>query len=257
MAAALAASDQSRCSARPRRQAVVSASAQRKVDAFFDTQAPVLVVDELVNKHSEVDVRYLLLQLLRRGQHVQVARFQGTEPLQRKKILGLLRKCLRKGHIWALNVGEINLKRSRLAAFKRVLKESSVTHMFYECKNCHDEDKAEMRAAIRDNRVKHGRWDKTAEGQAEIVAQCRKCWFNPGNHKVTWAQHVAKVNADEQAQQRGVVVAGGARVHHGVVEQHAAAAAAGGGRIRIRLRLDESGGYHTVVVATAVAVRQH
>ena len=145
------------------------------------TPAPtnVLHLDGLVNKLEAGELAYLFDQISARGTAVQVAYVQGAVAFEGEAFEHLLR-FVRQGDVWAMNLGEVFFNRDKLEQLEQALKESSVTHLFYEDVG---EWKESFRNIIRDNRKKHQRWVFSADrAQNAVITMVNKCWFNPINH---------------------------------------------------------------------------
>ena len=87
--------------------------------------------------------------------------------------------------LWAVNLGELKLSEPQLDALCAALSHArcGVTHMFYECTNLPEGRKDALRAIVRANRAKHGRWKLGPdEDQNAVVKSCVKCWFNATSH---------------------------------------------------------------------------
>eukprot|EP01052_Picozoa_sp_SAG31_P022532 SAG31_NODE_1795_length_7248_cov_682.054833_5_plen_1228_part_00 len=95
-----------------------------------------------------------------------------------------LGRVLKRGHIWALNVGEnFKISSQGWTRFLADLKYTHVTHMYASEPNfggiTHDVKK-KMRDVIRENRKKDGRhrsWD-----HVDVINQIGQMWWNPRNH---------------------------------------------------------------------------
>lgn len=145
------------------------------------TPAPtnVLHLDGLVNKLDAGELAYLFDQISAHGTAVQVAYVQGAVAFEGEAFEHLLR-FVRQGDVWAMNLGEVFFNRDKLEQLEQALKESSVTHLFYEDVG---EWKESFRNIIRDNRKKHQRWVFSADrAQNAVITMVNKCWFNPINH---------------------------------------------------------------------------
>ena len=118
---------------------------------------------------------------------VDVAYLHGCTGLHDADAFRALVRFLRRGKVWAVNLGELEFEEAQLDELTRALEESNVTHMFYECANLDARRKDAMREAVRTNRSKHRRWSmadmEEEEGRLSILA-CRQMWFNPMDHTV-------------------------------------------------------------------------
>jgi hypothetical protein len=118
---------------------------------------------------------------------VDVAYLHGCTGLHGESAFRALLDFLRKGQVWAVNLGELELGEAQLDELTKALEESSVTHMFYECESLGPGRKDAMREAVRRNRSKHRRWSMADVGDEEgrrSILQCRQMWFNPMSHAV-------------------------------------------------------------------------
>jgi hypothetical protein len=58
---------------------------------------------------------------------------QGAKPLEKKDMFEQLLRMLRRKTIWSINLGELRFSWDQLEQLEEALKDSFVTHMFYEC----------------------------------------------------------------------------------------------------------------------------
>lgn len=163
---------------------LIPASVARRVESWSASPSTaVLHLDDLVKKLDVNQLRYVLNKAIAAEPPVQVAYLQGALPLQGPFFSTLL-DWLKMGHIWAVNLGELNFSRPQMSALFATIKESNVTHMFYEC-TVAGEWKEEFKDAIRANRAKHGRWRLSRDHvQNHVIMQVNKNWFNPTSHLV-------------------------------------------------------------------------
>jgi hypothetical protein len=136
---------------------LIPASVLRRLDAFFASgETQVLHLDHLIKKLDAPQLRLVLERAMRAEPSVQVAFLQGALPLQ-GALFPLLLKWIELGHLWALNLGELNFSAPQMGALERSLSASSVSHLFYECAVA-GEWKDDLKRAIRANRDKHAGW---------------------------------------------------------------------------------------------------
>ena len=119
---------------------------------------------------------------LRAKGNVQVAYIQGSTALNDPRCFQAFKEWVLDGVVWALNIGEIRFKPSQLDCRTQVLKQSNITHMFYECTYMPPGLKTKWRSIIRRNRRKHVQWT-VQHGNPAIISRCKNMWFNPSNHK--------------------------------------------------------------------------
>lgn len=85
--------------------------------------------------------------------------------------------------IWCLNIGEnYNVKTKTWDKFTKGLKKTKVTHMYASEHTITTEMKDEIRATIRNNRMKHDM--HINPNNLHVIVQCTHCWWNPINAKV-------------------------------------------------------------------------
>jgi hypothetical protein len=140
-----------------------------------------------VDKTDRAVVNQLLLEMTK-NQITESAYLHAT-PLADPEIFEVFVNMLQQtnGRLSFLNIGEIRFKRKQLKRLKAALRNSTVTHMFYECAYCGPEDKVELRSIVNANRQKHKRWIYTkagGEGDDAVIKEMEKCWFNPSNHSI-------------------------------------------------------------------------
>jgi hypothetical protein len=162
---------------------IIPASVLRRVDAFFSSgESRVLHLDHMIKKLDANQLRLVLERAMRAQPPVQVAFLQGGVPLQGALFPTLLR-WIEMGHLWALNLGELNFSAAQMGALERTLCASNVSHLFYEC-TVAGEWKENLKEAIRANRNKHAQWrlsrDHTQnhvvlEVRRTRAARCRAC----------------------------------------------------------------------------------
>ena len=104
----------------------------RKVQEFVQLRPAVLHSDELIDKKDAKQVKLLLEELLAHELPVQVVFLQGAVPLQTMPLFKLLCQMLRQLPIWSINLGELRFSAEQSRELEKVLRESIVTHMFYE-----------------------------------------------------------------------------------------------------------------------------
>ena len=97
-----------------------------------------------------------VLESLYAGHAVQVAFLQGSTALTNSACFDALGKWVLDGVVWALNIGEVEFSSSQEVRFLEILKQSNITHMYYEMGR---RNKSEWLQIIRDNRQKHNRWN--------------------------------------------------------------------------------------------------
>ena len=168
----------------PVRDGGVSTSCARNVKTFLELRPAVLHLDELINKKNETQVRYLMQELLRQRAPVQVAFLQGAVPLQTDNLFPRLLQMLTTCPVWSINLGELRFTEDQCEKLAEVLRQSGVTHMFYEC-TVAGQWKDVFRETIRKNRAKHGLWRLGPDAeQNRVVLSAVKSWFNPTSQAV-------------------------------------------------------------------------
>ena len=166
----------------PVRDQHISVSCQRKVKSFLETRPAVLHADEIINKKKEIEVRYLLQELLRHRMPVQVAFLQGAVPLQSDSVFPRLLELLVQCPVWSINLGELRFSEEQCSKLADSLRLSGVTHMFYEC-TVAGQWKDVFRTIIRQNRAKHGLWRLGPDAeQNRVVLAAVKSWYCPTSH---------------------------------------------------------------------------
>ena len=155
---------------------------EHKLESHFNSdQANVVHADELIDKRSRVQVKRLLWYL--NQNLVRVVYLQGATPLMGKELFLELLKLLRNKTVWSINLGELKFSAVQLEALEDALRDSFVTHMFYEC-TAAGLYKDSFRSIIRDNRTRHQMWKLSADPAANHrIRQSVKNWFNPCHHK--------------------------------------------------------------------------
>ena len=168
----------------PVRDGGVPTSCARNVKTVLETRPSVLHADEIINKKDQTQVRYLLLELLRQKVPVQVAFLQGAVPLQTESIFPRLLQLLTTCPLWSINLGELRFSEEQCEKLAEALRQSGVTHMFYEC-TVAGQWKEEFRSIIRANRAKHALWRLGPDvEQNRVVLSAVKSWFAPLSHSV-------------------------------------------------------------------------
>lgn len=150
---------------------------------WLDSRSPVLRLGELIRKEDPGEVRQLLERVLAqcRGT-LQVAFLQGATPLASAELFPLLERLLRETDVFSVNLGEIRLSDEQCGALAAALRDSHVTHMFYECAFA-GEWKGTFKEVIAANRSKHARWQLSDDdAQNAVIYACTKNWFNPTRH---------------------------------------------------------------------------
>ena len=184
---------------------------QSKVHRWLSANEPVLRMGELIDKLDAGAVRALLENMLdRRENSLQVAFLQGATPLQRPELFDLLGRLLREApKLWSLNLGEIELSAEQCEALTDWLRESKVTHMFYECTRAGEGVKKGFMDVIRKNRSKLSLWRFTDDDKAQnaVIFQAEKSWFTSWRHKenqewVRRSKDAKMVEALKAAQER-------------------------------------------------------
>jgi hypothetical protein len=166
----------------PVRDGGVSTSCARSVKTVLEMRPAVLHADEIINKKDQTQVRYLLTELLRQKVPVQVAFLQGAVPLQNEALFPRLLQLLTTCPVWSINLGEIRFSEEQCAKLAEALRQSGVTHMFYEC-TVAGQWKEEFRAIIRANRAKHGLWRLGPDAeQNRVILSAVKSWYVPMSH---------------------------------------------------------------------------
>lgn len=122
-----------------------------------------------------------MMQILARERMVQVAYMQGSTAITDDDCFEDFVNWIKEGVVWGLNIGEIRFSEEQLQRMTEVLKNSNITHMFYECTFMTPKMKRQWRDIIRGNRRKHRRWSLEG-GQPAVVLACKNMWFNPVNH---------------------------------------------------------------------------
>lgn len=173
------------------REQSVPSSCERKVTAFVVSRPAVLHIDEVLNnKKDPFQVRFLLQRLIKRRVPVQVAFLQGALPLQQPDIFPRLLNFLIQCPVWSVNLGELRFSESQCKQLAHTLRESGITHMFYEC-TVAGQWKDTYRSIIRANRSKHGMWRLGPDAeQNKVVLAAVKSWFVPSKHTINkeWLQ---------------------------------------------------------------------
>lgn len=95
--------------------------------------------------------------------------------------------------VWSINLGELRFSEAQCELLAATLRDSWITHMFYEC-TVAGQWKDVFRSIIRVNRAKHGfyRLGPDAE-QNRVVHAAVKSWFGPTSHSCNkqWTQRAA------------------------------------------------------------------
>lgn len=109
--------------------------------------------------------------------HNQVGLVSDPDGLAMRKLV----EVLKRGNIWALNIGETEMSYEAWECFADALEETNVTHMFAELEDQRfREIKTRIRKFIlRPNRCKHDR--HKAIDNREIICQINNMWWNPDN----------------------------------------------------------------------------
>ena len=107
----------------------------------------------------------------------------GCRDKQVKKLV----QVLRRGHIWALNVGEnYNVTVNTWTAFAKDLESTNVTHAYLSEHRISTELKKAIMDAIRRNRLKHT--NHSAIRNIKVIRQVTHMWWNPIRSKKLQAQ---------------------------------------------------------------------
>ena len=93
----------------------VTPSVLRKVLTFLQTRPAVLHADELINKKDQLQVRFLMYQMIKHKMPVQVAFFQGMLPLQHDDLFPRLLDVLTICPVWSVNLGELRFSEEQCA----------------------------------------------------------------------------------------------------------------------------------------------
>lgn len=110
----------------------VPPSTAKKVQEFVQRRPAILHSDELIDKKDARHVEFLLQMIMVHGTSVQVVFLQGAVPLQTPRLFSALCELLRTCPIWSVNLGELRFSAEQLELLAATLRESGVTHMFYE-----------------------------------------------------------------------------------------------------------------------------
>ena len=138
---------------------------------------------QLINKKDPLQVRYLMMNLIRQRMPVQVAFLQGAVPLQNDDLFPRLLDLLTHCPVWSLNVGELRFSEAQCTRLADTLRLSGVTHLFYEC-TVAGPWKEVYRKIIRNNRQKHGFWRFGPDAeQNRVILAAVKSWYVPTSHQ--------------------------------------------------------------------------
>ena len=100
----------------------VTKSVMSKIQVFAHMRPAVLHADELINKKDQLQVRYLMQQLIRLRMPVQVAFLQGVLPLQDDALFPRLHDFLTLCPVWAVNLGELRFSEAQCERLAETLR---------------------------------------------------------------------------------------------------------------------------------------
>ena len=165
----------------PARGVEPSKNTQKLVELILasDSSVEVLRLSERMDKESRsCDILAVLDALLLNDncQALYIHNQPGLVADPNGRGMATLVEVLKRGRIWALNIGETFLSTGAWECFADAVEDTQVTHMFAEL-DMFPELKTRFRDAIRANRAKHDR--HRALDNRDVVQRINNMWWNP------------------------------------------------------------------------------